>query len=101
MSFPVVNGVEVAVAPPAGYQVDFSNPETDGSMVRNAYWIFGMEFAFATAFLGQRMYTNGVILRKFMIDDCKLVMSILSGIQTNVGCRSDPFRMGRLNEVCI
>ncbi|EKJ67423.1 hypothetical protein FPSE_12408 [Fusarium pseudograminearum CS3096] len=69
MSFPVVNGVEVAVAPPAGYQVDFGNPETDGSMVRNAYWIFGMEFAFATAFLGQRMYTNGVILRKFMIDD--------------------------------
>lgn len=80
MSFPVVNGVEVAVPPPAGYQVDFNNPETDESMVRNAYWIFGLEFAFATAFLGQRMYTNGVILCKFKIDDCKLLMFVLFGI---------------------
>ncbi|KAG8664691.1 uncharacterized protein FPOAC1_013471 [Fusarium poae] len=69
MSFPVVNGVEVAVPPPSGYRVDFENPLTDASMVRNAYWIFGMEFAIATAFLGQRMYTNAVILRKFLIDD--------------------------------
>ncbi|KAI3580817.1 hypothetical protein IWW34DRAFT_831406 [Fusarium oxysporum f. sp. albedinis] len=69
MSFPVVNGVEVAVPPPSGYRVDFENPETDASMVRNAYWIFGLEFAIATAFLGQRMYTNAVILRKFLIDD--------------------------------
>ncbi|KAI8404735.1 hypothetical protein FOFC_14207 [Fusarium oxysporum] len=69
MSFPVVNGVEVAVPPPTGYRVDFENPQTDASMVRNAYWIFGLEFAMATAFLGQRMYTNAVILRKFLIDD--------------------------------
>ncbi|KAF5622289.1 integral membrane protein [Fusarium sp. NRRL 52700] len=69
MSFPVVNGVEVAVPPPSGYRVDFENPLTDASMVRNAYWIFGLEFAIATAFLGQRMYTNAVILRKFLIDD--------------------------------
>ncbi|RKL04601.1 hypothetical protein BFJ68_g10996 [Fusarium oxysporum] len=33
MSFPVVNGVEVAVPPPTGYRVDFENPETDASMV--------------------------------------------------------------------
>ncbi|KAH7191181.1 hypothetical protein DER44DRAFT_815695 [Fusarium oxysporum] len=38
-------------------------------MVRNAYWIFGFEFAIATAFLGQRMYTNAVLLRKFKLDD--------------------------------
>lgn len=69
MSFPVVNGVEVAVPPPSGYKVDFDNPLTDASMVRNAYWIFGLEFAIATVFLGQRMYTNAVILRKFLIDD--------------------------------
>jgi hypothetical protein len=79
MSFPVVNGVEVAVPPPTGYRVDFDNPETDESMVRNAYWIFGLEFAFATAFLGQRLYTNGVILRKFMIDDCKYTMFVSFG----------------------
>jgi hypothetical protein len=60
------------VPPPVGYQVDFDKPETDKSMVRNAYWIFGVEFAIATAFLGQRMYTNAVLLRKFMLDDCRL-----------------------------
>ncbi|EXA29872.1 hypothetical protein FOVG_18680 [Fusarium oxysporum f. sp. pisi HDV247] len=38
-------------------------------MVRNAYWVFGFEFAIATAFLGQRMYTNAVLLRKFKLDD--------------------------------
>lgn len=71
MSFPIVNGVEVAVPPPPGYQVDFANPVTDKSMVRNAYWIFSVEFTIATLFLGQRMYTNAVLLRKFKLDDCR------------------------------
>ncbi|KAH6972576.1 hypothetical protein EDB80DRAFT_659567 [Ilyonectria destructans] len=69
MSFPVVDGVEVSVEPPAGYQVDFENPQTAESTIRNAYWIFGLEFAIATTFLGQRMYTNAVLIRKFLIDD--------------------------------
>lgn len=73
MSFPVVDGVEVSVEPPAGYQVDFENPQTAGSTIRNAYWIFGLEFAIATIFLGQRMYTNAVLIRKFLIDDCALI----------------------------
>ncbi|KAF5534438.1 integral membrane protein [Fusarium mexicanum] len=80
MSFPVVNGVEVAVPPPSGYRVDFENPLTDASMVRNAYWIFGMEFAIATAFLGQRMYTNAVILRKFLIDDYLILFAWILSI---------------------
>ncbi|KAL9565684.1 hypothetical protein ACKAV7_009866 [Fusarium commune] len=80
MSFPVVNGVEVAVPPPPGYRVDFENPETDASMVRNAYWIFGLEFAIATAFLGQRMYTNAVILRKFLIDDYLILFAWILSI---------------------
>ncbi|KAF5009451.1 hypothetical protein FDECE_4334 [Fusarium decemcellulare] len=69
MSFPVVNGTAVAIPPPEGYQVDFDNPTTAGNTIRQAYWIFGIEFAIATAFLGQRMYTNAVLLRKFLIDD--------------------------------
>lgn len=92
MSFPVVNGVEVAVPPPTGYRVDFENPETDASMVRNAYWIFGLEFAIATAFLGQRMYTNAVILRKFLIDDCKLCFYVRGLIL--IACRFNSFRLG-------
>ena len=46
--------------------------ETDVSMIRKAFWIFGLEFAFATAFLAQRMHTNAVLLRKFLLDDCEL-----------------------------
>ncbi|KPM38554.1 hypothetical protein AK830_g7999 [Neonectria ditissima] len=69
MSFPVVNGVEVSIEPPAGYHVDFDNPQTAATTIKNAYWIFGLEFAIATIFLGQRMYTNAVLLRKFLTDD--------------------------------
>jgi hypothetical protein len=95
MSFPVINGVEVAVPPPAGYQVDFNNPETDESMVRNAYWIFGLEFAFATAFLGQRMYTNAVILRNFMIDDYLILFAWILSIAAQ-SCLLDAYRRNLL-----
>ncbi|KAG8670662.1 hypothetical protein FPOAC2_07487 [Fusarium poae] len=95
MSFPVVNGVEVAVPPPTGYRVDFDNPETDESMVRNAYWIFGLEFAFATAFLGQRLYTNGVILRKFMIDDYLILFAWILSIAAQ-SCLLDAYRRNLL-----
>lgn len=80
MSFPIVNGVEVAVPPPDGYKVDFDNPETDVSMIRKAFWIFGLEFAFATAFLAQRMYTNAVLLRKFLLDDWLILFAWILSI---------------------
>ncbi|KAF4984891.1 hypothetical protein FZEAL_44 [Fusarium zealandicum] len=80
MSFPVVNGIEVAVEPPPGYQVDFDNPQTAASTVTQAYWIFGVEFAIATAFLVQRIYTNTVLLRKFFIDDCLLILAWILSI---------------------
>jgi HAMP domain-containing protein len=91
MSFPVIDGVEVAVPPPVGYQVDFANPETDESMVRNAYWIFGLEFSFATLFLGQRMYTNAVLLRKFMIDDFLILFAWILSIAAQ-SCLLDAYR---------
>ncbi|RYP79007.1 hypothetical protein DL769_003080 [Monosporascus sp. CRB-8-3] len=72
MSFPVIDSVETAMKPPSGWQVNFENPTTAEATIRNAYWIFGFEFAVATAFLGQRMYTNSVLLRKFLLDDCAL-----------------------------
>ncbi|KAJ3534296.1 hypothetical protein NM208_g7596 [Fusarium decemcellulare] len=80
MSFPVVNGTAVAIPPPEGYQVDFDNPTTAGNTIRQAYWIFGIEFAIATAFLGQRMYTNAVLLRKFLIDDFLLILAWILSI---------------------
>ncbi|KAK7408448.1 hypothetical protein QQX98_009375 [Neonectria punicea] len=80
MSFPVVNGVEVSMEPPAGYQVDFDNPQTAATTIKNAYWIFGLEFALATIFLGQRMYTNAVLLRKFLIDDYLILFAWILSI---------------------
>lgn len=70
MSFPVIHGVEVAMPPPEGYQVNFDNPVTDGMTIKQAYWIFAFEFVIATAFLAQRIYTNAILLRKVLPDDC-------------------------------
>lgn len=71
MSFPVINGVEVFQEPPAGYQVDFANPERDWATINSAYAAFGIEFTVAFLLLCQRLYTAIFILHKFEIDDCK------------------------------
>ena len=74
MSFPIVAGVEVLMKKPDSYDyaLDFDNPRKAESTIRNAYWLFGFEFALAVAFLGQRMYTSAVLLRKFRLDDGEL-----------------------------
>lgn len=74
MSFPIVNGVEVLMEAPRNETVDFDNPRTAASTIRNAYWIFGLEFSIAVLFIGQRMYTSAVLLRKFRLDDCKYLV---------------------------
>ena len=51
MSFPVVNGVEVLVAPPEGYQVNFAHPHKDTATINSSYWAFGIEFTVAVLFL--------------------------------------------------
>ena len=73
MSFPVIDGVEVLMDPPPGYQVDFDNATKAHATIRNAYWIFGVESVLAALFLGQRLYVNAVLLRKILPDDCKSV----------------------------
>jgi hypothetical protein len=72
MSFPVVDGVEVLVEPPEGYQVNFTHPHRDEATINSSYWAFGIEFFFAVLFLGQRVYTASFILREWRSDDCKL-----------------------------
>lgn len=71
-SFPVINGVEVFEEPPAGYEVDFANPQRDWPTINSTYIAFGIEFAVALVFFFQRLYTAIFILHKFLIDDCKL-----------------------------
>lgn len=69
-SYPVVGGVEVLLAPPAGWVVNFSNPTRDNSVEREIKWAFGIVYPVATLFLFQRLYTSLFVVRKFLIDDC-------------------------------
>lgn len=69
-SYPVVDGVEVLLAPPAGWVVNFTNPTRDSVVEKEIKWAFGVEYVIATLFLLQRMYTALVVVRKFLIDDC-------------------------------
>ncbi|KAF9874988.1 hypothetical protein CkaCkLH20_07682 [Colletotrichum karsti] len=73
MSFPVVDGVEVLVAPPEGYQVNFTHPFKDTATINSSYWAFGIMFSVAFLFLSQRIYTATFILRKWRIDDYMIV----------------------------
>ncbi|GJD00004.1 integral membrane protein [Colletotrichum higginsianum] len=71
MAFPVVDGVEVMMAPPENYHVNFTNPFKDTATINASYWAFGIEFAVALLFLAQRVYTASFILRKWRSDDCQ------------------------------
>ncbi|RYP16714.1 hypothetical protein DL765_004950 [Monosporascus sp. GIB2] len=95
MSFPVIDGVETAMVPPPGWQVNFEHPTTAEATIRQAYWIFGFEFAIATAFLGQRMYTNSVLLRKFLLDDYMILLAWLLSIAAQ-SCLLRAYRRGLL-----
>lgn len=69
--FPVVDGVEVILAPPAGWVVNFTNPTRNPIVEREIKWAFGIEYPIATLFLIQRLYTSLFLVRKFLIDDCE------------------------------
>ena len=73
MSFPVIQGVEVVLEAPEGYKVNFDNPRHDRSTTNATIWLFCIEFIIGSFFFGQRMYTNGVLVKNFHIDDCTLM----------------------------
>lgn len=68
--YPVVDGVEVLLAPPSGWVVNFTHPTRDYVTERDIKWAFGIEYPIATLFLIQRLYTSLYLVRKFLIDDC-------------------------------
>lgn len=70
--FPVVNGVEVLMAPPPGWLVNFTNPTRDYMTVRELKWAFGIEYPIATLFVLQGLYTSIFLVRRLSIDDCAL-----------------------------
>lgn len=70
VEFPIVQGVEVLMEAPPGYETNFDNPELDWKNINASIAIFACEFVIGSFFFGQRMYTNAFLLRNFRIDDC-------------------------------
>ncbi|KAH7014425.1 uncharacterized protein B0I36DRAFT_369383 [Microdochium trichocladiopsis] len=75
MAFPIIDGTEVLLPPPAGYEVDFANPSRDSATIISTYVAFGIMFPVAVLFLSQRVYTAAFILRKWRIDDTMLLFA--------------------------
>jgi hypothetical protein len=71
MSFPVINGTEVLLAPPDGWVVNFTHPYRNEATKSHVHLAFGLEFPIATLFLIQRLYTSYFVLHKLQIEDCR------------------------------
>ncbi|KAF7535599.1 hypothetical protein G7054_g5239 [Neopestalotiopsis clavispora] len=62
-----VDGIEVIMAPPVDYVVNFANPPQIGKT--EIFSVIIVENILALAFLFQRLYTKIVLLQKFQIED--------------------------------
>lgn len=65
----VVDGVLVMALAPAGYVVNFANPQQH--FATEHYAIFGVMGTLATVALAQRLYTKVVLSKGLGIDDCE------------------------------
>jgi hypothetical protein len=58
-----------AVPAPAGYVVDFANPQRHGDVA--GYWVFSVGLVLSFSFLAMRVYTKVFVARSFAIEDCE------------------------------
>jgi hypothetical protein len=66
----MVTATPIAAIPaPAGYVVDFANPQRHGDVA--GYWVFGVGLVLSFAFLAMRVYTKVVVARSFAVEDCE------------------------------
>ena len=65
--FPVVDGVQVLLPPPEGYEVDFDNPQSQ--FKTEHYVIFGLMGPIAFFCLLQRLYSKQFLATGLKIDD--------------------------------
>jgi len=72
----MTNGVLTMLPAPAGYHVDFDNPQRVGNVV--GYWITSIGVILSTSFLAIRMYTKLYITKSFSVDDAALLLSYVS-----------------------
>ncbi|KAK7415332.1 hypothetical protein QQX98_005976 [Neonectria punicea] len=77
-----INGTLVAVEPPAGYIVDFDNPQRQA--VTATYVICGVGMTLALFFLLQRLFVKIFIRSNFGIDDVLLIIAWFGSIAIQV-----------------
>jgi hypothetical protein len=61
------NDVKTIIPAPAGYVVDYANPQTQ--YIAQSYTVVAVEMTLAFIFLLQRLYTKIVIMKKFQLED--------------------------------
>jgi hypothetical protein len=66
---PFINGTEVIIPAPPGYEVNFANPPQSGKVEIFAVAI--VENVLAFMFLCQRLYTKIFLMKQFQIEDGK------------------------------
>jgi hypothetical protein len=64
------NGVYTNLPPPAGYIVDFDDPQRRG--LPDVYYVAGFGCFISLLFIIQRFYTRLVVEKTLHVDDCEL-----------------------------
>jgi hypothetical protein len=62
-----INGTITLIPPPAGYVVDFENPQLH--YVTQSYIVAAVEMTLCLLFLIQRLYTKIVLMKSFQLED--------------------------------
>lgn len=76
----VINGTVTIIPPPAGYVVDFANPQR--RLVSATYAIFSVGNFLALLFLIQRLYTKIRLTKLFQIDDVFIILAWVFSVAT-------------------
>jgi hypothetical protein len=63
----LTDGVITAIPAPAGYVVDFANPQKNRDIA--IYVVSGIGMTLSTLFMAQRLYVNFAVRRKLGLDD--------------------------------
>ncbi|KAI1080886.1 hypothetical protein F5B20DRAFT_537775 [Whalleya microplaca] len=75
-----VNGVTVAIPPPEGIEVDFSNPQRNGTTAM--YLVFAIGILVSHLFLAQNLYVKLYLRRKMDIEVCMVLLAEATSLTT-------------------
>lgn len=80
-TFPVVQGVEVFMAPPKGYVIDFENPQQHTVLV--GYILAGVGIVMAMIFFIQYLYVKLWLMQVLDIETVLLIVAWVVGVVNN------------------